>query len=67
MLEEAHTVAVFQSLSSSSPTLLPWPHTVLVIQLLISDGSAEVAPDLQPQSSGTSEEIVLKSASSLSL
>lgn len=67
MLEEAHTVAVFQSLSSSSPTLLPWPHTVLVIQLLISDSSAEVAPDLQPQSSGTSEEIVLKSASSLSL
>lgn len=67
MLEEAHTVAVFPSLSSSSPTLLPWPHAVLVIQLLISDSSAEVAPDLQPQSSGTSEEIVLKSASSLSL
>lgn len=47
MLEEAHTVVVFQSLSPSCPTLLSWSHTVLIIQLLISDSSAEAAPELQ--------------------
>lgn len=48
MLEEAHTVAVFQSLSPSCPTLLSWSHTVLIIQLLSSNSSAKAAPELQP-------------------
>lgn len=67
MLEEAHTVAVFQSLCPSCPTLLSWSLTVLIIQLLVSGSSAKTAPELQPQSSGMSEEFVPKPASSLSL
>lgn len=48
MLEEAHTMAMFQSLSLLCPTLLSWSHTVLIIQLLSSNSSAKAAPELQP-------------------
>lgn len=49
VLEEAHTVPVFQSLSPSCPTLLSWSHTVRIIQFLISDSSAKATPELYSQ------------------
>lgn len=63
MLEEAHTVAVSQSLFFFQPhTSILAPQCSSSFSCSISDSSANAASELQPQSSGMSEEIVPKPA-----